>query len=295
VLLSLLPVLLVVIEQLAASGGSVKVAGVALTFNGESILKAADTVNSTSLTANLETSTGAPVNRSSLHDIVRALRQAHDSEVTVVDLRAGHTWWEKRLFILIAGAARTHRPLAIAFVGNRNGKQGVFLGWAEPTRLFELHLAARPDYADAYELASRQAALWKLGTPQSPPINGQPPAVNLPWAAQLHLPPVDGELSDLAFVDELFLQQELDNNNNIQATEQPDTVTIQRLMELYEPALVTDHIEADANTDTWIAQLRSSQHRFFAMTSATVFKALVPRDAVLTALVVQLAESASSR
>jgi hypothetical protein len=282
--LSLLPVLLVLIELLATAGGSVKVAGVAFSFTGESMMKVAEAVRSTTLAENLETPSGAPVSQSSLRSILRALRRAHDSEVTVVDLRGGQTWWETRLFILIAGAARTGRPLAIAFVGERNGKQGAFLGWAAPERLLGAHLAAEPDLADAYHTARREATQWRIGTP-APPRPGKPPSVMLPWAAQLELPPVDGEPPDPAFADELFLQAQLDRRD----PESQRHVTIQRLMELYEAVLVTDRVDVDADIDAWAKLLRSSQQRFFAMTTANVFKALVPREAVLSTLVAQLA------
>jgi hypothetical protein len=68
-------------------------------------------------------------------------------------------------------------------------------------------------------------------------------------------------------------------------------VTIQRLLQLYEPALVTDSIDMHADVDAWVKLLGRSQQRFFAVTTADVFNALVPRHALIAALVARLAES----
>ena len=68
-------------------------------------------------------------------------------------------------------------------------------------------------------------------------------------------------------------------------------MTIQRLEQLFEAVLVTDRVDVDADDDAWIDLLRSSQRRFFALTAADVLKALVPRDALVAALVARLATS----
>jgi hypothetical protein len=186
-LLSLLPVLLMLIELLALAGGSLKVAGVAFSFSGES-LKVAGAVRSTTLAENLETPDNAPVAQTSLNSVLRALRRAHDSEVTIVDLRHGRTWWETRLFILIAGAARTGRPKAIGFIGDRNGKQGVFLGWASPrassTCIWLRHRSSPTPTASPMR---RQ----RNGESESPRHGraGVAPRVTVPWnQQQLFLP-----------------------------------------------------------------------------------------------------------
>lgn len=105
VALSLLPVILLLVQTLATRGGTIQVAGVSLSFAQVSE-KVASTLRITTLAENLGTPDDAPVAQSSLRSILRALRRAHDSEVTVVDLRRGRTWWETRLFILVVGAAR---------------------------------------------------------------------------------------------------------------------------------------------------------------------------------------------
>jgi hypothetical protein len=159
------------------------------------------------------------------------LRQAHDSEVVVVDLRKGRTWWETRLCVLVAGAASRDRPQAIAFTADRNGRTGVFLGWAPPSSLLELHRSAEPGFARAHDSALALAAQWRLGLPP-PGQNGEPSYVELPWNnASLYLPTLADDASDPAFALELFLQAELEGSGQ----ELRRHVTIRRLLELYEP------------------------------------------------------------
>ena len=126
VALSLLPVILLLVQTLATRGGTIQVAGLSLSFAQVSE-KVASTLRVTTLAENLGTTEDAPVAQTSLRSILRALRRAHDSEVTVVDLRRGRTWWETRLFILVAGAARRDRPTAIAFIAD-SGTAAVTIG-----------------------------------------------------------------------------------------------------------------------------------------------------------------------
>lgn len=286
VALSLLPVVLLLVQALATRGGTIRVAGLSLSFAQVSET-VASSVRITTLAENLGTTDDTPVTQSSLRSIIRALRRAHDSEVTVVDLRRGRTWWETRLFILVAGAARRDRPAAIAFIGERQGRSGAYLGWAPPSRLLDLHMMAVPALAEAYDRAVSKAAQWQIGTPSSPQPGGSR-YVTLPWnTTPFYLPPVENESPDPAFALELFLQQDLD----IGPDNQHQYVTIQRLLELYEPILMTDSVDIAADDGIWARLLASSPRRYFALTSAGTFKALVPRDSLLAALVVRLVDS----
>jgi hypothetical protein len=286
VALSLLPVILLLIQILAARGGTIAVAGLSLSFVQVSE-KVASSIRVATLAENLDTSGDIPVTGSSLRSIMRALRRAHDSEVTVVDLRQGRTWWETRLFILIAAAARRTSPAAIAFIGDRNGRPGAYLGWATPSRLLSLHMSADPSLSEAYGRAAGLAAQWQIGTPMAR-LPGGTPSVKLPWNNQVFaLPSIAEESPDPAFALELFLQQELDTRP--EATQQ--FVSVQRLLELYEPILMTDRVDTDAADATWAHVLALSPRRYFALTNAGTFKALVPRDSLLATLMVRMVES----
>jgi hypothetical protein len=284
--LSLLPVIMLLVQTLVTRGGTVQVAGLSLSFARVSE-EVASALRTTTLAENLGTAEDVPVAQTSLRSILRALRRAHDSEVTVVDLRQGRTWWETRLFILIAGATRRDRPTAIAFIGDRNGKPGAYIGWAPPSRLLDMHVSAVPALGGAYDLALSRAAQWQIGT-RGPYQQGQQPYVTLPWNNQrFNLPSMMDESSNPAFAFELFLQQDLDGRPE----DLRQHVTVQRLLELYEPVLMTDCVDVDADDAAWARLLASNPRRYFALTSADKFKALVPRDSLMAALVARMVEA----
>jgi hypothetical protein len=288
VLLSLLPVLLLLIDVLVTRGATIQLPGVSLSF-AQASEEAAARLRTTTLSENLGVSDDVTVAQTSLRSVLRALRRAHDSEMTVVDLRKGRTWWETRLCVLVAGAASRDRPQAIAFIADRNGRAGAFLGWASPSSLLELHRSAEPSFANAHDRALALAAQWRLGIP---PADGHSTYVVLPWnSAQLHLPALADDVSDPAFALELFLQQQLEQAN----PELRRYVTAQRLLELYEPVLVTDRVEADADDETWARTLSTSPRRFFAVTAADTLRTLVPRDVLTGALVARLAGAMTAR
>jgi hypothetical protein len=51
-----------------------------------------------------------PVNDSSSSQILASLGDAMNNEVIVFDLEDGQAWWETRLLVMLAGAARLGRP-----------------------------------------------------------------------------------------------------------------------------------------------------------------------------------------
>jgi hypothetical protein len=282
-ILSLIPVVLLLIETLARLNASITLPGVALSFAGASE-SAAATVRTATLAENLGTSEDTPLAQDSLRSVLSALRRAHDSEVTVVDLRQGNTWWETRLFLLIAGAARRDRPSVIAFIGDRNGRPGSFLGWASPSKLLEMLLAVSPVFAKAHEKARAATAQWLLGTDGRQDAAGAR-VVTLPWnSAQFMLPRLVDESPDPAFAFELFLQQSLDQN----AALPPQHVNIQRLLLLFEPVLVTDALDVAADDKVWAGVIATSPNSYFAVTRAGQLRSLVPRDALVATLVARL-------
>lgn len=299
-LLSLVPLILLLLEATVRNRGEVRVFGISFSFAAAS-QEAAAGVRSATLDENLGTDTVEAVGRTSLPVVMRALRRAHDSDVIVVDLRAGQTWWESRLFILVAGATRRGKPEALAFVGDSNGGPGAFLGWAAPSRLLELHLSAEPALAAAYALALAKTRRWEIGTPIVPATAGEGPVswsrVEMPWKDSKARPPRPETMdlpfnfdqpSDPQFAFELFVNEAIETSDP-GSYRRP--VTIQRLRALYEPALVTDHIERGSADEEWMELFRRAHRRFFAITSQGRLRALVPRDALLTALVLRLADT----
>lgn len=280
---ALVPVLLITFDRLSTQGGELRVAGVSVSFAQASQV-AASAVRTTSLAENLGTP-GTELQATGLRSILRALHSAHDSEVAVVDLGRGASWWETRLFILVAGAAYRRAPQAIAFVADMNGRTEAFIGWASPSRLLEQHMAAVPDFRAAYRDAVRSADLWYLGEPS--PTSST--SVTLPWnATVLSLPPMADDVADPTFAMEMFLQQSLDMRAAAAGGNAPSTVTVQRLRELYDPVLLTDHIDVAATDQEWARLVAGTSGRFLAVTSGEAFSRLVPRDALIAGLVGRL-------
>jgi hypothetical protein len=290
VLLSLLPVLLLLLDNLASSGGSFQApGGVKISFEAASA-RVASTVTTTTLSENLGTVGTEAANQSGMRSILRALRASERTEVTVVDLREGHTWWESRFFILVASAARRRSNQALAVIATDSEQAHKFIGWADPVRLLELHLAAHPVLNLAFERAEASYLQWQVSLPNAPDVPPGVPAPvpttrTTPWGpAVLTLPLLVDEESDPAFGFELFLQRELDNLA-VSHPEIRNTVTVSRVLELYRAALVTDSVDVGASLEEWVQLLNSPSRRFFALTAAGEFRALVPRDALLAALV----------
>jgi hypothetical protein len=279
-LLSVLPIFLLILEAIVTSGGTLEApGGVKLSFQATSA-RVASTVSSTTLSENLGTLDSEPAGASSMRSILRALRRSERTDVTVVDLRDGQTWWESRFFIVIASAARRPSNQAVAIVATKNEVQRSFIGWADPARLLELHLSAQPDLNAAYQQTLALTLQWQI----SMPISTSTQYRTTPWNTQVTLPSPIDEQADPKYVFELNLQQQLDNL----ATQIPSIrnhVTVTRIDELYKSVLVTDSIDDAASIDDWIRLLTGPSRRFFAMTSSGVLRTLVPRDALLAAVV----------
>jgi hypothetical protein len=296
-LLAVLPLGLLILQALISMGGTLKIpGGVEFSFASASTA-AASTVRSTTLSENLDSGPSPADPSSGLRSILRSLQDARGNDVTIVNLRDGQAWWESRLFVLVAGASRRAQPRAIAFVGDRNGRQRVFLGWARPADLLATHLAKNACFKAAERAAASRAAIWQLGTPD-PAVPST--RVTLPWPALAQpapgtqpaspatcdLPQTFGDFADPRFAYELFLQSELESRTP--EAEQAH-VTPSGVEALYEKVLVVDQVDASADEDSWIALLRSTPREFFAMTAHGTLRTLVPRDALVSALIATLA------
>jgi len=279
-LLSVLPVFLLLLEAIVSSGGTFKApGGVELSFEATSA-RVASTVSSTTLSENLGTLASEPAGQSGMRSILRALRRSESTDVTVVDLRDGDTWWESRLFIVVASAARRPSNQALAIVATEGDVQRSFIGWADPVRLLELHRSANRNFDDAYQRAVAHTLQWQMSLPGPNPSQRAAP---WPGATSL-LPAMTDEEADPKYAFELYLQRELDG---IAAGDRStrDFVTVSRVRELYGSKLVTDSVEDDAGIEDWIRLLTGPSRRFFALTSSGVLRTLVPRDALLAATI----------
>ena len=140
---------------------------------------------------------GQPVTDSSTMQILDTLRQATSCDVVIIDLEDGQAWWETRLLVLLAGAARLNKPDKVVFVGKDANTDRRFQGWSHAGDLLPRILTAHPQYERSLQAAWAAAGQWNLvepldsPTPSAPvvPVPAPPPwlsgrlATGHPWMA----------------------------------------------------------------------------------------------------------------
>ena len=273
--LSLLPVLLVLVDLVARRGGSIAFREVRIDFAGA--VEPASTI------------TIPKVTDSSRTEIIQTLRGHVGNEFVVVDLEEGDAWWETRLLILCAGAARFGRPGAIVFVATQRAPRR-FQGWAPPADLLRSMLRADPRYRTAYANAQAAAAQWRLVPPPDPGLNGPPPAQ--PWmtpsVASDSLPAwePDGKWSEPnEFAAEQYLANELEQYEPPEA----GGITTARLKHLADSFLRTDAIDRQWSDDARMDALLASEAEYVAVTDRGQYVGLLShaagRTMILQALV----------
>src|SRR5262249_48897501 len=80
-----------------------------------------------------------------------------------VDLKEGNAWWVTRLLAVCAGAIGVGSPRAIVFVGRRENRERIFLGWGAPINLLRAIVDSNPEYRSRLGIAravTRQIALF---------------------------------------------------------------------------------------------------------------------------------------
>lgn len=248
VVVSVLPLILLVLDKLATTGGSIKVPG-GFEVAFAAVTTAATSGTSMTISGNLGSPPGAAIVDSAGTSIFEALREAANNPIAVVDLVDGHAWWETRLLVLLSGASRLNRPRVIVFLATQATKPRRFLGWAPSPELLHAQLAsASQAELAAYRSAQAQAGRYALGDV------GQNQVSQLPWPSPLSQaspPPPDTPVSrqDLRpailgpgpaprdLVPEAFLLQALTSIESQPAG--PPHVTATRLHEMFGSLLRT--------------------------------------------------------
>jgi hypothetical protein len=268
VLLSFVPIALVLLGSIAGGGGSVEAFGVKIRW------REAIATHGATVPPRLGLSEQLPMRDSGTIEILGTLREATRHDVVVVDLEEGRAWWETRLLVLAAGAARLGSPSAIVFVATEGGVRGWFQGWARPRDVLSGLLSARADLRAAYDRGVAVANRWALAVPDPAgatstlPWGADPVADGKAWAA---LPP-GGERNPLA--PEQIIADEV-GQLEVPA---PSGITIVRLRELLAPCLRIRHVDEAADADAWSAAVLSSEEPFVAVTRDGRYVGLVPRE-----------------
>jgi hypothetical protein len=281
-LLSLLPVLLAVLDVIIERGGVIEHGGVKIDFSQVRQMG----VSGVTVPVNIGVR-GESVTDSSTTQVLDALKQATACDVVTIDLEEGQAWWETRLLVLLAGAARLRKPDKIVFVGTDAGKQQCFQGWAHPSDLLPHLLQAHPQYLRSLHAARAAARQWELVEPVNPVLPGSPGAVPAqpPWmqvglTTQHPWMAFDGATG---LPNELLAEQLLatDLGARVESEEDPKRISLVRLEELFRPVLNKDSIDQSWPVDRQISTFFDSDSPYIAVTQNGRYSTLISRLLVL--------------
>lgn len=154
VLIALIPMLMLLLDFTAERRAKLGIARV-FTIDFSSAADGRDgSLQSQTITPNI-VGAGVQVADSGSERMQSALRSATETDVIVLDLGSGDSWWMTRLLVLTAGASRMGRPAAIAFTSREGSRRGVFLGWVAPTSLLDQIVRRDPELRFVYWYAQR--------------------------------------------------------------------------------------------------------------------------------------------
>ena len=292
VLLGLVPVFLSVLDLVIERGGTVEApGGVKISFAAVEVSARVD-VGRTTISGNLGGTPGVSVADTGGATILQALKPVLGSDVAVLELGEGQEWWQTRLLLLTAGAARLGSPRVLVFTASMSGKTKQFVAWATPAELLRVHLSnADPQMQLAYQKAQALAGRWALGEPV---IGGY--QVTLPWAVP------GGETAATAYppgtpppqlIPEQFLLNEL------AALEPPGphpmtnlAVTVPLLRALFTAVLREDSVERDDPDERWLGAILGGTDDYLAITERGAYFTLVSRPAAINAVLRSLIPAA---
>ncbi|WP_157880558.1 hypothetical protein [Streptomyces katrae] len=264
VLLSLLPVLLVLLSRAVSGGGGLDPAAV----------KGALTEAAAARYGLLVPCNVVPERGESPAGAVTSLRGLRGAEVVVVDLEDGHAWWEHRLLLLCAAAARLGRPAVVVFTAQQEGRPGRFAGWATPADLLQRLQDSDPDLRKAYLEACGQAAGVRLAE-----ASGAAPAarlmkeLGLEGMRRLTHPPPREALHP--FLEEQLLARRVDRFDT-----SPEEIDLPRLLALFTPVLHTRALERSDEDAAWLCAALLDEGDYIAFTDSGRYAGLLPGAAV---------------
>ncbi|MFF2148080.1 hypothetical protein [Kitasatospora sp. NPDC058190] len=276
--LSLVPVILVVLDGWASSGGSFEVAGVKIALNA-----ATASQRPVVIPRNITEQPGLPVVDSGGSHILSTLRRSAGTTVVIVDLEDGHAWWETRLLVLCAGAQRLGRPSVIVFTAVQGGKAGHYLGWGRPKELLEGLLASDQRYRAAYlQMNSLAAAahLNRAGDPNAP----APVALVIPQSKSWI---ISRQVDDPSPV----LEEELLAEALRPMETPPREIDGMRLQCLFRAVLHTASVDRSVPDAEWVRAALLSDDDYIALTESGRYVGMMSSSTVVRHTLLSLIQS----
>ncbi|MHC5258248.1 hypothetical protein ACYSUO_10200 [Streptomyces sp. UC4497] len=277
VVISSVPVLLMLLEAVAARGGSLGGFGFTLNF-GAVVDAAAEQAPPGDVPRNMGASEGLDLQASGGPQVLEAINEFAKNPVAVIDLQDGTAWWETRLAIICAGAQRLGSPRAIAFVATDAGRPRVYQGWAEPRLILKALSLSNGSLRLALDRAAVIAARSQLTFPPESSTDQpqstrdlQPPHPQLVFTGTVRR-------SDAP---EQILLNEVRDLEKRCGTKM---VSIVRLHELLAAFLHKEILDEAMPEQQWLRSVFCSDAHYVAVTRCGRYMGLVARNKLLTDL-----------
>ena len=303
VLLALVPVFLSVLDLVVERGGTVEApGGVKISFAAVEVSARVD-ASRTTISTNLGgTPPGVNVADIGGAAVLQTLKPALGSDVAVLELGEGEEWWQTRLLLLTAGAARLGYPRVLVFTASKSGRTKQFVAWATPEELLRVYLRnASPQMQFAYQRAQALAGQWALGEPVACRNEVTLPwarnEVTLPWAlpggttAATANPP---GAPPPQLIPEQFLLTELAILEPPNPPMEDLEVTVPLLYDLFTAVLRKESIERDVPEERWRDAILGGTDDYLAITERGAYVTLVSRRAAVNAVLRSLIPAAEA-
>jgi hypothetical protein len=300
------PVILMLVDFVAERRGKIGNKWLAVDFSRTVVESGSASLQSFTLADNI-LSEAEQISDSGGTRITEAIKKATAVEIVCVDLKDGNAWWVTRLLAICAGATGAGSPSVIAFVGRRENRERIFLGWGRPRHLLRAIVDSNPEYRSRLRIArliAQQIALFGNGAAEYPhqlnlgelrkefalkekPTPTAPPVASVPIG--LH-PTVgsctryydENEDAMLARILIAGLRGEwlpvVPETSWKNLEDQPNRLTTARLMELFDPWLYKDSIDRSLPDDQQLSDFLASAAPYLAIVQRGVYQGMLRAD-----------------
>lgn len=274
--LSLLPSLFMLLDFAASRRAVLDIKGIKLDFSGVDIGRPDVRRESPLIPDNIGIS-GPIVSDTSPMNIIHTLEEATNSEIVVVNIKAGDAWWVTRLLALSAGAERVNSPRVFVFLGRKDNRDHQFLGWAEPREILRSILRSKAEYKQRYDKSIRIAGQVIIyGNNELLPQQPEPFQVHQDIFRYTNNPQFTG--MGEAMREQVLMDQLASSYPGPSLEEPPDWLTLGRLNYLFGHCLNTEVIDLNWPDDKQIEALLETTSSYIALVKAGAYESMVRRE-----------------